>query len=181
MCMGHGPKPVYVPGSMVRLDEYEGAGPGVEQRIKRALARDAGRHRRAWRQVCVSPVTWNILQSSLAARGHRPVSVQISGFGFAAISLIAATGKVDILSDVHVPDGSLCFLKPDMGWSGGGIVVDKFVNFGPFWSPPYPGGAGEPLPAEPKPAAPAQCSKCKEPFPYEAHESGKCYRCRNET
>lgn len=28
-------------------------------------------------------------------------------------------------------------------------------------------------------AAPACCSRCKEPFPYEAHESGKCYACRS--
>lgn len=58
-------------------------------------------------------------------------------------------------------------------------VVVSVDMFGPFWAPPYPAGTGEPMPDTKRSTPePAKCSKCQEPFPYEAHESGKCYRCR---
>ena len=73
-------------------------------------------------------------------------------------------------------------------YRGGGVVDNKYaswnaetsLNFGPigpWYAPPAPAVPKEPN-TQPDPV-PAKCSKCQEPFPYEAHESGRCYKCRN--
>jgi len=95
-----------------RIAAADIAGLGIERRIKKLGSYMTGRYKGPGADVVfLHPEDWEVLETSLEARGWRSLTDESTRFGYEAISATVGGRKVKIYSDRHCTKGTAFLLK----------------------------------------------------------------------
>lgn len=123
-----------------RLPSTEYDGKPIEDRIRTLVSWMSGRYNsKRFTHGFLHPEDWTRFETGMMARGYRPIDDDTTQFGYTAIELNTAGGKVKIMADRKCPKGHFFGLNMENLWlssmgkliqvvNGDGLTILRKVN-----------------------------------------------------